>query len=339
MTTKIAINGYGRIGRNILSALLSDTSGKFDDIKIIAINDLGSDLNVHAQLTKVDSVHGWLQQSGERLDIKVQDNCMVINGHSICMTAIANPKDLPWKGIDVVFECTGRFTSREKASAHLEAGAKKVIVSAPATDADATIVCGVNHDQLKPEHQVISNASCTTNCLATVVKPLQALGIKAGFMTTIHAYTNDQMLTDSYHVDVRRARSATCSMIPTKTGAASTIGMILPELAGRLDGYAMRVPTNNVSVVDLTIQVSRSTSVEEVNQLIETASQQKPLQSILYTNTLPLVSIDFNHHPGSAIADLTQTKVIDHAVKVLAWYDNEWGFSNRMLDLALLASK
>lgn len=336
MSIKVAINGYGRIGRNILRALYE--SDKKNDIKIVAINDLG-DANILAHLTQYDTTHGKFK--GE---VSVSGNDLIINNDKIHVYAQRDPEQLPWGdlGVDVVLECTGMFTTKEKAQKHLKAGAKKVIISAPASDpVDATIVFGVNHKTLKASDTIISNASCTTNCLAPLVKPLQEhLGIIQGLMTTIHAYTNDQVLTDVYHVDVRRARSATQSMIPTKTGAAAAIGLVLPELAGKLDGFAMRVPTINVSVVDLTFTAKRDTSVDEINNILLTASKGE-LKNILTYNTLPLVSVDFNHNPASSIFDATQTKVIGSLVKVLSWYDNEWGFSNRMLDttLALMAAK
>lgn len=327
---RLAINGYGRIGRNILRALYE--GNRQTEFKIVAINDLG-DAQTNAHLTKYDTVHGKFK--GEV--IVGQDGNLVINGDEIQVLAERNPENLPWAklGVDIVLECTGFFTSKEKASAHLRAGAKKVIISAPGgSDVDATVVYGVNHQVLKPTYTVISNASCTTNCLAPVVKPLhEKLGLVSGLMTTIHAYTNDQVLTDVYHQDLRRARSATQSMIPTKTGAAAAIGLVMPELTGKLDGFAMRVPTINVSIVDLCFTAKRETTVNEVNEILKTASE-KELKNILAYNTEPLVSIDFNHNPASAIFDATQTKVIGNLVKVLAWYDNEWGFSNRMLDTA-----
>ncbi len=336
MPIKIAINGYGRIGRNVLRALYE--SDKKNAIKIVAINDLGN-ADVLAHLTQYDTAHGKFKG-----DVHLENDHLIINGDKIQVLAQRDPESLPWRelGIDVVLECTGLFASKEKAQKHINAGAKKVIISAPSSDAvDATIVYGVNHDILKASDTIISNASCTTNCLAPLVKPLhEQLGIVEGLMTTIHSYTNDQVLTDVYHVDVRRARSATQSMIPTKTGAAAAIGLVLPALAGKLDGFAMRVPAINVSVVDLTVTVERDTSVEEVNTILLTASKG-PLKGILTYNTLPLVSIDFNHNPASSIFDATQTKVIGNLVKVLSWYDNEWGFSNRMLDttIALMHAK
>lgn len=332
MTIRIAINGYGRIGRNILRAHYEYMKHK--DIKIVAINDLG-DVKTNAHLTKYDTTHGKF------LDVSVQGNDLIVNGDKIKVVAERDPRKLPWKemDIDIVFECTGLFTSREKAALHLEAGAKKVIVSAPATGADATIVYGVNTEVLKLTDTVISNASCTTNCLATIVKPLnEKLGIVSGLMNTVHAFTNDQSLLDVYHSDLRRARSATQSIIPAKTGAASAVGLVLPELNGKLDGFAVRVPTINVSVVDLTFEAKRPTSVDEVNEIMRAASQGS-MKEVLAFNEEPLVSIDFNHNPSSAIFDTVGTKVIGNLVKILAWYDNEWGFSNRMLDVAVAWSK
>lgn len=330
MTIKIAINGYGRIGRNILRALYE--SGRQKEFKIVAINDLG-DTNINAHLTQYDTTHGKFQKT-----VTVgSDGSLIIDGDEIQVLSERNPAKLPWQklDIDVVFECTGFFASRDKAKAHLEAGAKKVLISAPAgNDVDATIVYGVNQKVLKASDTIVSNASCTTNCLVPLVKPLhEKLKIQSGLMTTIHAYTNDQVLTDVYHEDLRRARSATHSMIPTKTGAASAIGLVLPELKGKLDGFAIRVPTINVSVVDLSIIVEKAASVEEVNQILKAASETE-LKGILGYNNAPLVSIDFNHNAYSAVFDSTQTKVIGNLVKVLAWYDNEWAFSNRMLDTA-----
>ncbi len=327
---RVAINGYGRIGRNILRALYE---GK-DNIKIIAINDM-ADINTSAHLTRYDSTHGKF--AGE---VKViSDKSLSINGDVIQVFSERDPSKLPWKdlSIDVVFECTGFFTSKEKASQHITAGAKKVIISAPGgADVDATIVYGVNHQILKSTDQVISNASCTTNCLAPLVKVLNdAIGIEHGLMTTIHAYTNDQVLVDTYHSDLHRARSATQSMIPTKTGAASAIGLVLPEMKGKLDGFAMRVPTVNVSVVDFTFTAKKTATIQEINQIIKKASISKELKGILDYNDEPLVSVDFNHNPASSIYDSTQTKVIGNLVKVVSWYDNEWGFSNRMLDTAI----
>jgi glyceraldehyde 3-phosphate dehydrogenase len=328
MAIKVAINGYGRIGRNVLRALYE--SNRTDQIQIVAVNDLG-DANTNAHLTQYDTAHGRFNAS-----VSVDGDSMVVNGDRIRVFSERNPANLPWgeMGVDVVYECTGLFTSKEKASAHLKGGAKKVIISAPGgADVDATIVYGVNHKVLKPEHTVISNASCTTNCLAPLVQPLhQKIGLVSGLMTTIHAYTNDQVLTDVYHTDLRRARSATQSMIPTKTGAAAAVGLVLPELNGKLDGFAMRVPTINVSVVDLTFVAARATSKEEIDQILKEASEGA-LKGVLAFNTAPLVSVDFNHTAVSSTYDSTQTRVIGGTlVKVLSWYDNEWGFSNRMLD-------
>jgi len=327
---KVAINGYGRIGRNILRALYE--SGKHNEIQIVAINDLGS-AEVNAHLTQYDTTHGRFNA-----EVSLEKDSLIVNGDRIALIAQRNPEDLPWKAldVDVVMECTGIFASKEKASAHLRAGAKKVMISAPAgKDVDATIVYGINHQSLKSEHTIVSNASCTTNCLAPLVKPLtEAMGIESGLMTTIHAYTNDQCLTDVYHPDLRRARSATQSMIPTKTGAATAVGLVMPELAGKLDGFAMRVPTINVSVVDLTFISKRETSVEEVNNVLKHASENE-LAGVLAINEQPLVSIDFNHNPASSIFDMTKTRVLGRSVKVLSWYDNEWGFSNRMIDTNL----
>jgi glyceraldehyde 3-phosphate dehydrogenase len=337
MPVKVAINGYGRIGRNVLRALYE--AGRTGEISIVAINDLG-DAKTNAHLTRHDTAHGRFPGT-----VTVDGDCMVVNGDRIRVLAMRNPAELPWGelGVDVVLECTGLFTSKEKASAHLKAGAKKVIISAPGgKDVDATIVYGVNHRSLKATDTVISNASCTTNCLAPLAKPLHdRLGIVNGLMTTIHAYTNDQVLTDVYHEDLRRARSATQSMIPTKTGAAAAVGLVLPELNGKLDGFAMRVPTINVSVVDLTFTAARPTTVDEVNGILKAASEGE-LKGILGYNTEPLVSVDFNHDPRSSVFDSTQTRVMGGTlVKVLSWYDNEWGFSNRMLDttLALAAAR
>jgi glyceraldehyde 3-phosphate dehydrogenase len=338
MTIKVAINGYGRIGRNVLRAHYE--GGKKHDIQIVAINDLGNP-ETNAHLTQYDTAHGKFPGT-----VSVDGDSMVVNGDRIRVLANRNPAELPWKdlGVDVVLECTGFFTSKEKASAHLAGGAKKVVISAPGgKDVDATVVFGVNQGVLKASHTVISNASCTTNCLAPVAKVLhEALGIESGLMTTIHAYTNDQVLTDVYHEDLRRARSATMSMIPTKTGAAAAVGLVLPDLNGKLDGFAMRVPTINVSVVDLSFVSKKATTVDEVNALLKAASEGA-LKGVLGYNTAPLVSIDFNHDAHSSIFDATQTRVSPDGglVKVLSWYDNEWGFSNRMLDttVALMSAK
>ncbi len=336
MTIKVAINGYGRIGRNILRAHYE--GGKKHDIQIVAINDLG-DTKSNAHLTQYDTAHGKFPGT-----VTVDGDHMIVNGDKIRVFAQRNPAEIPWGelGVDVVLECTGFFASKEKASAHLKGGAKKVIISAPGgKDVDATIVFGVNHDVLKATDTVISNASCTTNCLAPLVKPLhEKLGLVTGLMTTVHAYTNDQVLTDVMHEDLRRARSATMSMIPTKTGAAAAVGLVMPELNGRLDGYSIRVPTINVSIVDLTFTASRDTTVDEVNAIMKEASEGA-LKGILDYNTAPLVSVDFNHNPASSTFDATLTKVSGNLVKVSSWYDNEWGFSNRMLDttVALMTAK
>lgn len=327
MTIRVAINGYGRIGRNILRAHFE--SKKYPNIEIVAINDLG-DVATNVHLTRYDSTHGKF--SGQ---VTVSGSDMLVNGNRIKVTAERDPRKLPWKElqIDVVFECTGFFTEKDKAVGHIEAGAKKVIISAPGTGVDATVVYGVNHHTLRASDTIISNASCTTNCLANIVKPIhEAIGIERGLMNTIHAYTNDQHLLDVYHSDLRRARAAGLSMIPTKTGAASAVGLVLPELSGKLDGFSVRVPTANVSVVDFTFIVNRSTSVDEINEVIQKAANG-PLNGILAVNDEPLVSIDFNHHPASAIFDMAHTKVSGNLVKIMAWYDNEWGFSNRMLDV------
>ncbi len=336
MTIRVVINGYGRIGRNILRAHYEN--GKKHDIEIVAINDLG-DPKTNAHLTRFDTAHGKFPGT-----VTVDGDYMVVNSDKIRVLANRNPAELPWGelGVDVVLECTGFFTSKEKAGAHLKGGAKKVIISAPGgKDVDATIVFGVNQNVLKAEHTVISNASCTTNCLAPLVKPLHdKLGVETGLMTTVHAYTNDQVLTDVYHEDLRRARSATMSMIPTKTGAAAAVGLVLPELNGKLDGFAIRVPTINVSLVDLSFVAKRDTTVEEVNSILQAAAEGE-LKDILTYNTEPLVSIDFNHNPASSNFDATLTKVSGKLVKVSSWYDNEWGFSNRMLDttVALMSAK
>ncbi|MFK5950066.1 MAG: type I glyceraldehyde-3-phosphate dehydrogenase [Methylococcales bacterium] len=336
MAIKVAINGYGRIGRNVLRALYE--SNRTGEIQIVAINDLGN-AETNAHLTQYDTAHGKFP--GE---VSVKDGNLVVNGDVIKVFAERDPSKLPWGelGIDVVHECTGFFASKEKASAHIAAGAKKVVISAPGgADVDATIVYGVNHNILKASDTVISNASCTTNCLAPLIQPLKdTIGVEQGLMTTIHSYTNDQVLTDVYHPDLLRARSATQSMIPTKTGAAAAVGLVLPDLQGKLDGFAMRVPTINVSIVDLTFTASRDTSVDEVHEIL-TAASEGPLKGILNINTLPLVSVDFNHDPASSTYDKSLTKVNGRLVKVLSWYDNEWGFSNRMLDttVALMNAK
>ncbi len=332
MTIKVGINGYGRIGRNMLRALYE--GDKHEEIEIVAVNDLG-DANTNAHLTQYDTAHGRFPGT-----IEVDGDAMVVNGDRIRVFAERDPAKLPWGelGVDIVLESTGLFTTRDTAGKHLQGGAKKVIISAPGgKDIDATIVYGVNHDTLKSTDTIISNASCTTNCLAPLVKPLhEKIGVEHGIMTTIHAYTNDQVLTDVFHKDLRRARSATMSQIPTKTGAAAAVGLVLPELNGKLDGFAMRVPTINVSAVDLTFVASRKTSVEEINSVLREASEGS-LKGILAYNDLPLVSIDFNHDPASSTYDASLTKVMQGTlVKVVAWYDNEWGFSNRMLDTAIV---
>lgn len=330
MAIRVAINGYGRIGRNILRAHYE--GGKQHDIEIVAINDLG-DAKTNAHLTRYDTAHGKFPGT-----VEVDGDYLVVNGDRIRVLANRNPAELPWGelGVDVVLECTGFFTTKEKASAHIQGGAKKVIISAPGgKDVDATVVYGVNHNVLKASDTVISNASCTTNCLAPLVQPLhQKLGVVNGLMTTIHAYTNDQVLTDVYHSDLRRARSATSSMIPTKTGAASAVGLVLPELNGKLDGYAMRVPTINVSIVDLSFVAARDTSVEEVNAILKEAAASAQLKGILDYSEEPLVSVDYNHTTASSTVDAGLTKVSGRLVKVCSWYDNEWGFSNRMIDTA-----
>ena len=328
MAIKVGINGYGRIGRNILRALYE--SSRLDEIRIVAVNDLG-DTKTNAHLTRYDTAHGKFPGT-----VEVEGDHMVVNGDRIRVLAERDPARLPWGelGVDVVLESTGLFTSKAKAAAHLAGGAKKVVISAPGgADVDATVVFGVNDNVLKSTHTVISNASCTTNCLAPLVKVLhEGIGVLDGIMTTVHAYTNDQVLTDVYHTDLRRARSATMSMIPTKTGAAAAVGLVLPELNGKLDGYAVRVPTINVSMVDLTFRAARDTTHEEIDTLMRDAAGGA-LAGILEYNAAPLVSVDFNHNPASSIYDASLTKVIDGSlVKVIAWYDNEWGFSNRMLD-------
>ncbi len=336
MTIKVAINGYGRIGRNVLRAHYE--GGKKNDIQIVAINDLGN-AESNAHLTRYDTAHGKFPGT-----VVVEGDHMIVNGDKIRVFAQRNPAEIPGGelGVDVVLECTGFFTTKEKASAHLKGGAKKVIISAPGgKDVDATVVYGVNQSVLKASDTVISNASCTTNCLAPLVKPLNdKIGVLNGLMTTVHAYTNDQVLTDVMHEDLRRARSATQSMIPTKTGAAAAVGLVLPELNGKLDGYAIRVPTINVSIVDLSFIAARDTTLEEVNAIMKEAANG-PLKGILTYNTDPLVSVDYNHNPASSNFDATLTKVSGRLVKVSSWYDNEWGFSNRMLDttVALMAAK
>lgn len=325
MTIRVAINGYGRIGRCVLRALFE--SQRTNEIEIVALNDL-SGLDITAHLTRYDSTHGRFPYS-----VTIDNDKLLVDGHPILVTAEKNPEALPWKAlnVDVVLECTGFFTDKESAMAHIRAGAKKVIISAPGKNVDATIVYGVNHETLTASDIVISNASCTTNCLAPVVKPLNDnLGLISGLMNTIHAYTKDQQLLDGSHSDLRRARAAAHSIIPTKTGAAQAVGLVLPELKGKLDGFAMRVPTMNVSVVDLTFIAAKETSVQEVNDIIRHSAKNSPVLEICDE---PLVSCDFNHHPASAIFDTTETKVMGNLVKVVAWYDNEWGFSNRLLDV------
>jgi glyceraldehyde 3-phosphate dehydrogenase len=331
MPLRVGINGYGRIGRNIMRAVYE--SGRQNEIQIVAVNDLG-DAKTNAHLTQYDTAHGRFA-----VEVGVDGDSMIVGGDRVRTLAERDPSKLPWGelGVDLVMECTGLFSSKAKAGAHLAGGAKKVLISAPGgSDVDATVVFGVNHHTLRPEHTVVSNASCTTNCLAPLAKVLhEGIGITHGLMTTIHAYTNDQVLTDVYHSDLRRARSATMSQIPTKTGAAAAVGLVLPELNGKLDGFAMRVPTINVSVVDLTFVAARATSTAEIDQLVQAAADG-PLAGILGLNRKPLVSVDFNHDARSSIYDATLTKVMGGTlVKVCAWYDNEWGFSNRMLDTAL----
>ena len=330
MSVKIGINGFGRIGRNIFRALHERKD--LSDIDIVAINDLG-DANTNAHLLKYDTAHGKFNMS-----VEFDEKNLIVDGKKIHAFSERIPENIPWKdsGVDIVLECTGIFTSKALCSKHIEGGAKKVIISAPGkSDVDATIVFGVNHQTLDSSHKVISNASCTTNCLAPIAKVLNdEIGIEGGIMTTVHSYTNDQVLTDVYHSDLRRARSATQSMIPTKTGAAAAVGLVLPELQGLLDGFAIRVPTINVSFVDFTFSTKRKTSLNEINETIKHASDTN-LKGVLGYNELPLVSIDFNHTVHSSIFDSTLTKVINgNQVKVCSWYDNEWGFSNRMLDVA-----
>ncbi|WP_166265693.1 type I glyceraldehyde-3-phosphate dehydrogenase [Marinobacter caseinilyticus] len=327
MTIRIAINGFGRIGRNVLRALYENNYRQ--KVQVVAINDLG-DAETNAHLLKYDSVHGRFSGT-----VGHDQESLSVNGDRIAITAIRNPEELPWKDyhVDVVMECTGLFTTRDAAGAHLTAGARKVIISAPSSDADAMIVYGVNHHTLTADHHIISNASCTTNCLAPVAQAIhRAIGIESGLMTTIHSYTNDQKLSDVYHTDLYRARSATQSMIPTKTGAAAAIGKVLPELDGKMDGLAVRVPTINVSLVDLSFIASRDTSIEEINAAVKAAATSSP---ILGYNEEKLVSVDFNHNALSSIYDANHTRVLGRHAKVMAWYDNEWGFSNRMLDNAM----
>ena len=329
MTLRVAINGFGRIGRLVLRAMAE--SGR-DDIQVVAINDLGS-IEANAHLLRYDTVHGRFP-----MKVTTSDNGIDFGKGEIRVLAERDPAKLPWgdMGVDIALECTGLFASKEKASAHLEAGAKRVLVSAPASGADLTVVYGVNHDKLESGHHVVSNASCTTNCLAPVAQVLNdAVGLEKGFMTTIHAYTGDQRTVDTLHSDLRRARAAASSMIPTSTGAAKAVGLVLPELSGKLDGTAIRVPTNNVSLIDLTFEASRKTTAEEINEAMKQAAEGR-LKGVLDVNDEPLVSIDFNHSPASSTFDLTQTQVIDGTfVRVLSWYDNEWGFSNRMGDTAV----
>ncbi len=325
---KIAINGFGRIGRNVLRAMYE--YNKHQQIQVVAINDLG-EAAINAHLLKYDTVHGEFSK-----DVSVEGESLIIDGDKIAVLAERNPANLPWAelGVDLVLECTGFFTTREGAGAHIEAGAKKVLVSAPGKDLDATVVFGVNDEILKSSDTLVSNASCTTNCLAPIAKALHdELVIEKGLANTVHAYTNDQRLNDVYHTDLRRARAAAHSMIPSKTGAAAAIGLVVPDLAGKLDGLSIRVPTLNVSLLDLTVNVGRDTTVEEVNDILKAAAE-KSADGVFKINTLPLVSSDFNHNPASSIADVTQTRVAGNMVKILAWYDNEWGFSNRMIDTA-----
>ncbi|MBO6837806.1 MAG: type I glyceraldehyde-3-phosphate dehydrogenase [Alphaproteobacteria bacterium] len=334
MAVRVAINGFGRIGRLVLRAAME--AGR-KDIEFVAINDLGS-VEANAHLLKYDTVHGRFPG-----DVSTGDDWMDLGAGKIKVTALRNPAELPWKelGIDIALECTGIFASKDKAAAHIDAGAKRVLVSAPCSGADATIVYGVNDDTLTADHTVVSNASCTTNCLAPVAAVLhKAVGIQRGFMSTIHAFTGDQRTVDTLHSDLRRARAASMSMIPTSTGAAKAVGLVLPELAGKLDGTAIRVPTANVSLIDLKFDAAKATTVEEVNNAIKAAAAEGPLKGVLATNEEPLVSIDFNHNPASSTFDLTQTQVVDGTlVRVLSWYDNEWGFSNRMSDTAIAMGK
>ena len=334
MTVRVAINGFGRIGRLVLRGIIES---KRRDIQVVAINDLGSVEN-NALLLKYDSVHGPFP-----VPVKAKDGDLVVGRTPITVTAEPNPEKLPWKKlkVDVALECTGRFTDRDKAAAHLKAGAKKVLISAPATGADLTVVYGINDDQISKKHKVVSNASCTTNCLVPVADVLnKAVGIEKGYMTTVHAFTGDQRTVDTLHSDPRRARAAAVSLIPTSTGAARAVGLVLPELAGKLDGTSIRVPTPNVSLVDLTFIANKPTSAEEINRAIVRASKSKRLKGVLGVNDEPLVSIDFNHNANSSTFDLTQTQVIDgNLVRILTWYDNEWGFSNRMADTAVALAK
>ncbi|MDR0252037.1 MAG: type I glyceraldehyde-3-phosphate dehydrogenase [Brucellaceae bacterium] len=333
MAVRVAINGFGRIGRNVLRAIIE--SGR-TDIEVVAINDLGP-VETNAHLLRYDSVHGRFPA-----EVTVKGDTINVGRGAMKVHAVRNPAELPWaaEGVDIALECTGIFTARDKAALHLEAGAKRVIVSAPADNADLTVVYGVNHDKLSKDHLVISNASCTTNCLAPVAQVLNdAIGIEKGFMTTIHSYTGDQPTLDTMHKDLYRARAAALSMIPTSTGAAKAVGLVLPELKGKLDGVAIRVPTPNVSVVDLTFEAKRATSVEEINNAIREAANGR-LKGILGYTDEPLVSIDFNHNPHSSVFHMDQTKVMEGTmVRILTWYDNEWGFSNRMSDTAVALGK
>lgn len=324
MTVRVAISGYGRIGRCLLRSIFE--YNRQNEFEVVAINDC-SGIKSTAHLTKYDSTHGRFASK-----IEIDGEHLIVDGQRILITGERNPLDLPWKdlNIDLVFECTGKFTKKADAAMHITAGAKKVLISAPGQGVDATIVYGVNHKELKASDTIVSNASCTTNCLAPVIQPLHnALGIKHGILNTIHAYTKDQLLLDGNHKDLHRARAAAQSIIPTKTGAAAAVGLVLPELAGLLDGFAMRVPTSNVSAIDFTFNPKRATTVAEVNEIMCNAASD-----VLHINDEPLVSCDFNHHPASAIFDITQTRVMGDMVKIVAWYDNEWGFSNRMLDTA-----
>lgn len=330
MTVRVAINGFGRIGKNIFRAWHERDLGS--DIEIVAINDLGEG-GVHAHLLKYDSVHGIFNA-----EVAYKDPHIQVDSTQVLLLSERDPSQLPWAelNIDLVFECTGLFTERSRAMAHIQAGAKRVLISAPASQADATVVYGVNHQQLTADMQIISNASCTTNCLAPIASVLhQRVGIESGLMTTVHAYTNDQNLLDAYHSDPQRARAAASAMIPSRTGAAAAVGLVIPELQGRFDGLAVRVPTPNVSLVDLTFIAQQESSVSQINQFIEEAAQTDELRGVLSINQLPLVSIDFNHNPSSSVFDTSQTRVNGKLVKVMAWYDNEWGFSQRMLDNAL----
>jgi glyceraldehyde 3-phosphate dehydrogenase len=336
MTLKVGINGYGRIGRNVLRALYE--GGKRGELQIVAINDLG-DAKINAHLTRHDTVHGPF-----RGEVKVDGDSLLVNGDRIKVLSERDPAKLPWGslGVDTVLECTGLFTSKAKAGKHIEGGAKRVVISAPGgDDVDATVCFGVNDSILKSSYTVISNASCTTNCLAPLAKALnETVGIVAGVMTTVHSYTNDQVLTDVYHTDLRRARSATQSMIPTKTGAAAAVGLVLPELKGKLDGFSVRVPTINVSLVDLSFIARRATTVDEINKIMKAAATSGPLSAVLAYTDEPLVSVDFNHDPHSSVFDAGMTRVIEGTlVKVCSWYDNEWGFSNRMIDTTLAWSR